>query len=106
MKYKVIATTTWYTTSGQVGGKLASGYTFESITAQEKKGVVCRNEFGTNRWIPAVNCTEVTPPPVDPPEIDLTQFDRIVMKRIGHARPDGSIEYDDFTYTGEKDLDV
>jgi len=106
--YTVITTTTWYTTSGQVGGKFYFGHEFESNTTQEKKGVVCRNEIGTNCWIPAINCREVTvtPPPVEPPVIDLTQFDRIVMKRTGHALPDGSIEYGQWTYTGEKDLDV
>lgn len=83
-----------------------SGYVFESIITQAKKDIICRNEVCTNKWIPVVNCTEVTATPPPTPEIDLTKFDRIVMKRIGHAQPDGSIQYDDFTYTGEKDLDV
>lgn len=100
----------YYTTSGQQGGNYPAGLIFEGGATKVIRDIERRNKLDTNLWIPVTACRlyEVEPePPVDPPTdpIDLSQFDRIVMKRIGHL-VNGVIEYGQFSYTGEKDLDV
>ncbi len=68
-KYKTTAKTTYYMTSGSVGGTKPDGFTFDSTTTMAIKNITCRNISGTKEWIPANVCVEVTtePPPTDPP---------------------------------------